>query len=904
MTATDVQWYQSGTHVTITVLKPKDNEQGEAEVRCRKRKCELLIDGVVHWSCVLAHEVVASSCKCSSFRKRYEIKMRKEELIKWDNFEDVTAVDEDSMSSTLSSGSCDSATAIFRPISGSVSSTGQISNLPSNLEQESEFLDVKESECSNDKMTVINSGSPRSSMEERSSFEEPGFNSSANRDGHTSLHGNVFHHSNTDHHGNSTEIGGTTLPPDSLNHVRRIEVPAANKVGTESTTVEETNKVSPDSTHKLDDRDFLTDPEVADGLTGLVNLGNTCFMNSVVQCMSHTTRLRNYFLSYQYKADVNRENPLGCEGQLAYSFAGLVRKMWSNEEDYLYPRNLRNLVRNKFTQFQTMHQQDAQEFLGFFLDRLHEDLNKVKKKPLTEPVESKGKKDMEVAEESWDKHKQRNDSTVEDLFLGQFKSTLVCPTCQETSVVFDPYMSISVPIPSKMLHRVVIFVPLDPHKKPTKYLLRLPEEARLELLKASVARRTQLSMRSLHVFEAHRGKFQTYMKQNELPVIGIKATDTIIVSEVLTSTVLDTVVTIPVLQRIVIPSEPSKCESCSSKASTLKKCTGCKQVAYCNLACQSNDWKFHKDHCSQYKRGVKRRGPEPIGCPFIISLPSKQCTYENIVKKCEQFARQSVHIRQIGEMGQSSAEQSSSEIDDSEPEVEEEFKPFSLSTVTQHGETVKLNISPEDCNRENILGFYLAMDWNNDSSKTPYMEVVSKEMDCEEDSSLQQYAHVDESKPVTLEECLELFTEPETLTKDDAWYCPSCKSHKEATKQMSIWRLPQILVIHLKRFNYQNFIIRGKIDKFVKFPLKDLNMLPYILGDAQTTASSSHPLYELYGVVNHQGISNYGHYTAHIKPMYTQDKGTWYCFDDDHITECKHKQHVITKDAYVLFYKR
>ena len=71
-------------------------------------------------------------------------------------------------------------------------------------------------------------------------------------------------------------------------------------------------------------------------------------------------------------------------------------------------------------------------------------------------------------------------------------------------------------------------------------------------------------------------------------------------------------------------------------------------------------------------------------------------------------------------------------------------------------------------------------------------------------------------------------------------------------------------------------------------PHRDLNMLPYILGDAQMTASSSHPLYELYGVVNHQGISNYGHYTAHIKPMYTQDKEStflcvgvvflcWYC---------------------------
>ena len=75
---------------------------------------------------------------------------------------------------------------------------------------------------------------------------------------------------------------------------------------------------------------------------------------------------------------------------------------------------------------------------------------------------------QEVADEFWQKHKQRNDSMVESLFLGQFKSTLVCPVCQETSVVFDPFLSMSIPLPRKMISRAVIFIPQDPSKVPVK----------------------------------------------------------------------------------------------------------------------------------------------------------------------------------------------------------------------------------------------------------------------------------------------------------------------------------------------------------------------------------------------------------------------------------------------------
>ena len=51
-------------------------------------------------------------------------------------------------------------------------------------------------------------------------------------------------------------------------------------------------------------------------------------------------------------------------------------------------------------------------------------------------------------------------------------------------------------------------------------------------------------------------------------------------------------------------------------------------------------------------------------------------------------------------------------------------------------------------------------------------------------------------------------------------YCPTCQEHREATKQMSVWRLPDVLVLHLKRFSQQNMVIRGKLDKFVRFPTR------------------------------------------------------------------------------------
>lgn len=71
----------------------------------------------------------------------------------------------------------------------------------------------------------------------------------------------------------------------------------------------------------------------------------------------------------------------------------------------------------------------------------------MKKKPYVESVDSKDRPDHVVAFESWVAHTQRNQSIIVDLMTGQYKSKVVCPVCSLESITFDPFTTVSLPIP-------------------------------------------------------------------------------------------------------------------------------------------------------------------------------------------------------------------------------------------------------------------------------------------------------------------------------------------------------------------------------------------------------------------------------------------------------------------------
>uniref|UniRef100_H2ZLN2 ubiquitinyl hydrolase 1 n=1 Tax=Ciona savignyi TaxID=51511 RepID=H2ZLN2_CIOSA len=181
--------------------------------------------------------------------------------------------------------------------------------------------------------------------------------------------------------------------------------------------------------------------------TGLSNLGNTCFMNSGLQCISNTRPLTKYFLENKHLYELNRTNPLGMKGHIAKRYCDLTQELWSGSSKTVAPLKLRWTISKYAPRFNGFSQHDSQELLAFLLDGLHEDLNRVQTKPYVELKDSDGRPDEEVAQEAWENHLARNQSIIVDLFHGQIRSRVRCLQCSTLSIRFDPFTFLSLPLP-------------------------------------------------------------------------------------------------------------------------------------------------------------------------------------------------------------------------------------------------------------------------------------------------------------------------------------------------------------------------------------------------------------------------------------------------------------------------
>ena len=135
----------------------------------------------------------------------------------------------------------------------------------------------------------------------------------------------------------------------------------------------------------------------------------------------------------------------------------------------------------------------------------------------------------------------------------------------------------------------------------------------------------------------------------------------------------------------------------------------------------------------------------------------------------------------------------------------------------------------------------------------------------------------------------------ETVDDQNLVSCDNCNRKQQAVKQLHMHKLSPILVIHLKRFQYES-LPATKIDTDISIPLQ--MQLPAFLAPA---LDGRLPSYSLYAVSNHYGTDGEGHYTATCNIRRDLDASGWTMFND---STSSHNSTISGRSAYVLFYRR
>ena len=142
----------------------------------------------------------------------------------------------------------------------------------------------------------------------------------------------------------------------------------------------------------------------------------------------------------------------------------------------------------------------------------------------------------------------------------------------------------------------------------------------------------------------------------------------------------------------------------------------------------------------------------------------------------------------------------------------------------------------------------------------------------------------------TIFDCFDLYNKEEDLINDNAWFNDKTNKKQNVTRNVIFWNLPNVLIINLNRYDYNN----KKLHTLITTPLVNVNFSKYIHG-----YNKNEYIYDLFGTANHSGNVFGGHYTANIK----NPNGKWYSFNDTSINEIP-DDNVITQSTYCLFYRK
>ena len=637
------------------------------------------------------------------------------------------------------------------------------------------------------------------------------------------------------------------------------------------------------------------------GLCGGKNLGNTCFMNSSIACLSNCTELTYYFLSGDYKKDINKENHLGMGGALAESWGNILRQYWVENTRVGNPSDFKRAIGNKVKMFRGFGQQDSNEFMNFVIDYLNEDLNGTTKKPYIELDSKKAdESDENCAKRFWECNLKRNDSIITDLFCGQYKSTITCPDCGNINITFDPFNTLTLPITNthcsynnKNLNLLdefhLFYVPKYSIRKPIRIIIKnIPKNINLDEIFKILSNKKDFIYKDqideLFYVNILKTKFENMIE--DISEIEDHLDDFIFCHDVIDE--LDNIKIPLYFKDSQYPRMISGNEDMTLDELRKKIYYNLRKYIYSPLI--SLDEKNTKDILTQeiqnFIRNMKMEEEklfELIDEEYekIFNMENND---ENIKKNIEQFIDDipfKIYLKEKDNDNKIITLIDKNNFNKISKELNEllEIKSFEEKIVD------KIDL---------LKNYEIFIEFKNNSKYLNNKEINLNSCICYRTDFKNVRLEKEQKKigRITLNDCLNSFCKEEKLEKGNEWYCPKCKKHTLAKKKMEFFYLPKILIICFKRFVKDSYRWR-KNEELIDFPINNLNMGEFMVGP-----DKEHSKYDLFAVSQHYGSTVFGHYTAVCKNF---DK--WYSYNDSSIHSCSEND-ARSSAAYVIFYRR
>ncbi|KAJ1130551.1 hypothetical protein NDU88_008902 [Pleurodeles waltl] len=645
-------------------------------------------------------------------------------------------------------------------------------------------------------------------------------------------------------------------------------------------------------------------PEKTPGVLGLKNHGNTCFMNAVVQCLSNTDLLAEYLGLGEYQSQLDRAGglqgtPPPGKGEVTQQLASLVRALWTLDYTPQLSVEFKSTVSKFGPQFRGNSQHDALEFLLWLLDRVHEDLNssasqKTRATEKSEPVSPEGG----VGGQQTDSQPPVGHSFVQEHFQAQYRSSLTCPHCHKQSNTFDPFLCVTLPIPlrqTRSLNVTLVF-----QSKQQRFLrigLAVPLLGTVASLREMVAEEGKISPDQVILAEVYPSGFQRSFFDDE-DLNAIAEGDSVYAFQAL--------------------SPPSK-GGCSSRLSGIPQSLPSSpvppDVEGQRLPPHGMSLSEYLHHSSSGRVLLLICNTDGAGQqatrfgPPLLTREDRAMSWDQlqqcVLNKMRYLMRSEAQVQNgsvLFRIRVAGGPVTGSYLSP------QDGKPLHHSAVDR---------ALQFCGAGGPPHVKLVVEWEPKTKERLFGNIQEEVVQDADSVRGQQQAHQQQQHSCTLDECFQLYTKEEQLAPDDAWKCPHCKVLQQGMVKLSLWTLPNILIIHLKRFR-QAGERRTKLSTLVKFPLTGLDMAPHVVKRSQgnkhmlsqlatwkqppnrTESYQPDVLYDLYAVCNHHGSMQGGHYTAYCRNSLDS---RWYSYDDSNV-EPVMEDEVCTRGAYILFYQK